>query len=313
MTGIPATPESPTNGGGGPAGSIYDLGYRRYEGERLGRAHAIRSLFLQSLRSSYGIGRGGRAKIAPFILAILALLPAIAIIGALTMVAQFGMPPELASQSPIRYDTYSSTIATIVVIFCAAQAPELFGRDQRFGVLALYFARALRRSDYALARIGGFMAAILILELVPQVVLFVGRVLLSPDIPAAIGDDLPSVGPVLAQSILSAGLLGGLSMVVSAYTPRRAYAVAGIIALFTIPSIVAGIVTGLGSSSIGTWLTLVSPTSVLDGTNAVLFDTPLGSDFTFVDLPKVAFIVAAGAGIVGSVAIGVRRFARINA
>ena len=25
------------------AGNIYDLGYRRYEGPRLGRAHAIRS------------------------------------------------------------------------------------------------------------------------------------------------------------------------------------------------------------------------------------------------------------------------------
>ncbi len=313
MTGVPATPASPTNGGGGPAGSIYDLGYRRYEGDRLGRAHAIRSLFIHSLRSAYGIGRGGRAKIAPFLLAVFALLPAVAIVGALTLVAQFGMPPGLASKSPIRYDTYSNTIATIVGIFCAAQAPELFGRDQRFGVLALYFARALRRSDYALARIGGFMAAILILELLPQVVLFIGRVLLSPDIPAAIGDDLPSAGPVLGQSLLSAGLLGGLSMVVSAYTPRRAYAVAGIIALFTIPSIVAGIVTGLGSSTVGTWLTLISPGSVLDGTNALLFNTPLGSDFTFVDLPRIAYVIAAGVGIVGSIVIGVRRFARINA
>jgi ABC-2 type transport system permease protein len=306
-----ATATTATNGG--PTGSIYDIGYRRYEGARLGRGHAIRSLFAHSLRTSYGIGRGGRAKIAPIILGILALIPAVAIVGAMTLFAQFGVGSRIVNQSPIRYDTYAGTISTIVVLFCAAQAPELFGRDQRHGVLALYFARALRRSDYALARIGGFVAALLILEILPQVVLFLGRVLITSDIPRAVGDDLPSVGPVLAQSAFSAALLGGLSMTVAAFTPRRAYAVAGIIALFTIPNIVAGIIAGLGSSTIGTWLTLLSPTSVLSGTNAFLFGTPLGFEFAFVDLPDGAYIAAAAVGIIGSIAITVRRFARITA
>jgi ABC-2 type transport system permease protein len=305
----PMTATSAANGG--PTGSIYDIGYRRYEGTRLGRGHAIRSLFLHSLRSSFGIGRGGRAKIAPIILGIIALIPAVGIVAALTVFAQFGGGQDFDDQVPIRYDTYAGTISTIVVLFCAAQAPELFGRDQRHGVLALYFARALRRSDYVLARIGGFMTALLILELVPQAILFLGRILLTEDIPKAVGDDLPSFGPVLAQSALSAGLLGGVSMVVSAFTPRRAYAVAGIIALFTIPNVVASIVVGLGSSTVGTWLTLVSPTSVLDGTNAFLFDTRLDSDFFFVDLPGIAFVAAAGVGILGSITITLRRFARI--
>jgi ABC-2 type transport system permease protein len=294
-------------------GTIYDIGYRRYEGPRLGRGHAIQSLFGHSLRSAFGIGRGGRSKIAPFILGAICLLPAVGMVAALTIFAQFGAGDELGGRAPIRYDTYAGTISTIVILFCAAQAPELFGRDQRHGVLSLYFARALRRSDYALARIGGFVTAILILELAPQVVLFLGRVLLTPDIPKAVGEDLPSVGPVLAQSALSALLLGSVSMAVSAFTPRRAYAVAGIIAAFLIPNIVAGIVVGLGSSTIGTWLTLVSPTTILDGTNAFLFDVPLGGDLFFVDLPTWAYLVAAIVGIVGAVAITVRRFARITA
>jgi ABC-2 type transport system permease protein len=309
--------DATTTPNGGPTGSIYDIGYRRYEGPRLGRANAIRSLFFHSLRSSFGLGRGGRAKIAPVILGILALLPAVLIVGALTLFAQFaageGVGDEFATEVPVRYDTYAGTISTIVILFCAAQAPELFGRDQRHGVLALYFARALRRSDYALARIGGFIAALLLLELVPQVVLFLGRVLLSPDIPAGIREDLPSFGPVLAQSILSAALLGGLAMTVSAFTPRRAYAVAGIIALFIIPNVVAGVVVGLGSSAIGTWLSLLSPTTVLDGTNAFLFGTRLDTDFFFLDLPEWAFLAAALAGIAGSIGITVRRFARITA
>jgi ABC-2 type transport system permease protein len=298
---------------GSPTGSIYDIGYRGYEGPRLGRAHAVRSLFSHSLRTAYGIGRGGRAKIAPFVLGGLAILPAVAIVGVLTLALRFAAGEDLADDSPIRYDTYFSTISTVVVLFCAAQAPELFGRDQRHGVLSLYFARALRRSDYALARIAGFVAALLMLELLPQLVLFLGRALLSPDIVAAAGNDLPSIPPILIQGLLSAALLGALSMAVSAFTPRRAYATAGIIALFTIPGIVASVISGLGSSRIGDWLTLTSPTSVLDGTNAVLFNSDLGSEFFFVQLPDVAYFAAAVVGIVGAVAITVRRFTRVTA
>jgi len=300
-----------TTAGASPTGSIYDIGYRRYEGPRLGRRHAVRSLFSHSFRSTFGLGRGGRAKIAPIFLGFLALLPAIAIVGALTLAAQIGGAARFTAQAPFRYETYFGTISTVVVLFCAAQAPELFGRDQRHGVLALYFARALRRSDYAFARIAGFVAALLVLQLAPQLILFLGRVLLSPDIPGAIAADLPSLAPVLAQGLLSSALLGGLSMAVSAFSPRRAYATAGIIALFTIPNIVAGVIAGLGASLIGTWLVLLSPTSVLDGTNAFLFNQSLGSDFFFIDLPNWAYVAAAIAGIVGSIAITMRRFARI--
>jgi ABC-2 type transport system permease protein len=298
---------------GSATGSIFDLGYRGYEGPRLGRRHAIRSLFLHSLRSAYGIGRGGRAKIAPLILGAIAVLPAVAIVGVLTLAARFGVGERFVDESPIRYDTYFSTISTVVVLFCAAQAPELFGRDQRHGVLSLYFARALRRSDYALARMAGFVAALLVLELFPQLVLFLGRALLSPDILGAIGKDLGSVPPILVQGLLSASLLGGLSMAVSAFSPRRAYATAGIIALFTVPGIVAGVIAGLGSTTIGGWLILASPTSVLDGTNAILFGSDFGSEFFFIDLPDAAYFAAALAGIIGSVAVTLRRFARITA
>jgi ABC-2 type transport system permease protein len=296
-----------------PTGSIYDIGYRGYDGPRLGRAHAVRSLFNHSVRTTYGIGRGGRAKIAPFVIGGLAILPALALVGVLTLAQQFGVAGRFADSSPIRYDTYFRDISALIILFCAAQAPELFGRDQRHGVLSLYFARALRRSDYALARIGGFVVALLLLELFPQLVLFTGRALLSPDVVKAVGDDLPSVPPIVAQGLLSAALLGGLSMAVSAFTPKRAYATAGIIALFTIPGIVASVVTELGSSRIGDWLTLASPTSVLDGTNATLFSSDLGSEFFFVQLPRVAYFAAALVGIVGSIAITVRRFRRITA
>ena len=118
----------------GPGGSIYDLGL-----PGLSRPPAwpgrgvVRALFWQTLRACYGIGRGARAKIVPFTLAGLALIPAIVAVGIAALIAQAGPAgSRLESFSPIQYYTYASVIAVFVMLFCAAQAPELFGRDQRY-------------------------------------------------------------------------------------------------------------------------------------------------------------------------------------
>lgn len=296
-------------------GSIYDIGYRKYDGPRLGRAHAVRSLFLHSLRSSFGIGRGGRAKIAPLVLGLIACIPAVAVIAAQALFRQFPGGGALDDELPIRYDTYASTIGLFIILFCAAQAPDLFGRDQRHSLLSLYFARALRREDYALARMAGFMVAVFILQLLPHVVFFLGQVLLATDIVQGVTDDLPEMAAVVVQAVLTAALLGGIAMAISAFTRRRAYAVAGIIAAFIIPSIVAGIVIGIGTLGLGRWLVLLSPTSVLEGTNAFLFDTPAGGLFEgfILDVPDLAFFGAAAIGIAASVAVTIRRFRGITA
>jgi len=297
-----------------PTGSIYDLGYRRYTGQRLGRSHAVRALFWYSLRATFGIGRGTRAKLAPITLAFLAVLPAIAIIAAQALLRQFPGGEGFSRELPIRYETYASTIGIFIALFCAAQAPELFGRDQRHGLLGLYFARALRRTDYSVARLFGFMLAVLLVQLVPQLLLFTGRVLLSTDLVKGINDDLPDLAAATAQAMLTAGLLGGVSMAVSAFTPRRAYAVAGIIAVLLIPTIVTQIVIGLGAYDVGRWAVLLSPTSVLDGTNAFLFDIPLPSDLggSALQVEPTLFLVAAGAWTVGAVVLCFRRFWRLT-
>jgi ABC-2 type transport system permease protein len=298
-------------------GSIYDIGYRRYDGPRLGRAHAVRSLFLHSLRSSFGIGRGGRAKIAPLVLGLMSCIPAVAIIAAQALFRQLpgGGGGALDDELPVRYDTYATTISLFIVLFCAAQAPDLFGRDQRHSLLSLYFSRALRREDYALARMAGFVVAVLFLQLLPHVVFFLGQVLLATDVLQGVIDDLPEMAAVVVQAALTAGLLGGISMAISAFTRRRAYSVAGIIAVFVIPSIIAGIVVGLGSLAAGRWLVLLSPTSVLEGTNAFLFNTPRGGLFEgyFLDVPDLAFLGAAAIGIAASVAITIRPLRGITA
>jgi ABC-2 type transport system permease protein len=305
-------PNSPTTASSA-TGSIYDLGYRRYDGPRLGRPHAVRALLDQSLRSAFGIGRGGRAKIAPLTLGVLIVAPSVVVLALLIVAGQIGLSEEAGVQ--LGYAQYNRGIMFAVILFCAAQAPELFGRDQRYGTLSLYFARALRRTDYVLARAGGFVGALLILFLLPMAILLLGKVLSARDVVAGLSGEADQLVPIVLRAVLSAALLGSLAMAVAAFTPRRAYATAGIVALFTIPTIVVDVASDLGagggSDSIVNWLALLSAPKVLDGVTMVLFDTD--TDVTSLGLPDAAWIGTAVVATLVAVAITVRRYLRLVA
>jgi len=299
----------------GPGGNIYDLGYQGYEGPRLGREAAIRALFWHTVRSCYGIGRGGRAKIAPLAFGALALLPAIIGVGIAALAKQAGQLGELVEEaSPINYASYYGIISTFVILFCAVQAPELLGRDQRFAVLPLYFSRAIARLDYAVAKVFGLVVSLLVVILLPYAVLFVGRILVADSPIDGLTAEIANLGPLLAQAGLTAGLLGALSMAISAFTPRRAYATVGIIAAIIIPAIVAALLAEEVLGSAGRAIVLLSPGDVLDGLNATLFgsspDSPIVQDAR---LPGVAYIGVALVWILISLGLTIRRYLRIAA
>jgi ABC-2 type transport system permease protein len=299
----------------GPGGSIYDLGYQSYEGPRLGRRSAVLALFTQSVRACFGIGRGGRAKIAPFTLAGLAILPAVVAIGFAALAAQVGPGGgDFGDASPISYASYHGYVSVLIMLFCAAQAPELFGRDQRYAVLPLYFSRVLTRIDYALAKMGGLFVALLAVQLAPYVVLFVGRVLVAPDPATGLADEIGAVPQFLLQGLLVAGLLGGLACLAAAWVPRRAYATATIIAMFIIPPIIAAIVGEQTDQDLARIAVLLSPGDILTGTNAAIFDSiPDSAAVASVDLPGWAYLAAVAVGIIGSIGLTIRRYLRIAA
>ena len=45
-------------------GTIYDIGYRHYDGPRLGRRGAVGAIVGAGLRAVFGFGRSGRSKIS---------------------------------------------------------------------------------------------------------------------------------------------------------------------------------------------------------------------------------------------------------
>jgi ABC-2 type transport system permease protein len=297
----------------GASGNIYDLGYQGYDGPRLGRAAVARGLLRRSLAEAYGIGRGGRAKIAPFVSLGLALLPAILAVGISALAAQVGGDDIGEVASPIRHETYQGLTSALVMLFCAAQAPELFGRDQRYGVLPLYFSRVLTRIDYALARTGGLFLAVLVIVLVPQVVLTVGAALGAADPIAGLQEDAEAIPKYLVVGTLSSALLAGIAAVIAAWTPRRAYATAMIIAVFIVPPIIVGLTSELAAGDLARILVLFSPGDVIDGLNAAIFDTiPDSPAVAAADLPDVAYIGAAVVGIVASAGLVLRRYLTVQ-
>jgi ABC-2 type transport system permease protein len=316
VSGPPAgQPRNPSGASSGPGGSIYDLGYQAYEGPRLGRQSAVVALFAQTIRACFGIGRGGRAKIAPLVLAGLAILPAVLAVGFAALAAQAGPAGgAIEDASPISYASYHGIVAILIMLFCAAQAPELFGRDQRYGVLPLYFSRVLTRADYALAKLGGLITALLAVELAPYIILFIGRVLVAPDPVAGLREEVGQVPRFLLQGLLVAGLLGGIAGLIAAWTPRRAYATAAIIAVFIIPPIIVALIGSLSSEDLARLVVFLSPADILDGTNAAIFgsipDSPVVASLA---LPGWTYVLAAVVGVVGSIGLTVRRYLRIAA
>lgn len=297
-----------------PTGNIYDLGYRGYDGPRLGRLAVLLGLMRQSLQEAFGIGRGGRAKVAPFLLLILNTLPALLAVGFTALARQSGAGDLLEAANPFRHAGYWSLTSTLVMLFCAAQAPELFGRDLRYGVLPLYFSRVLTRIDYGLARTGGLFIAILIVTLTPQLVLTIGGILAAPDPSAGLEKELPEIPRYLAVTLLGSAVFAGVSAVVASYTPRRAYSVAAIIALFILPPIVVTIIAALSVPDVARVLLLASPSDVVDGVSGAVYGplTIAGETIILATLDGWVYVVTALAYVLGSVAIIVRRYLTVT-
>lgn len=260
-------------------GAIYDLGYRGYDGPRLGRAAAVSTLFWASLRSAFGWGRSARAKIVPWGLTAFILAPA-------AVAAAISALVPLEGASPFNYDNYLFGSASIYALFVAAQAPELVSGDQRHRVLSLYFSHALRRSDYALAKLGAFVAALFIIGVAPMLVLFLGAVLVAADVPAAFGDQLENLPQVLLAPLIFALPLAAMGMAIAAWTPRRAYATGAIIAVFIVTAAVAGIFEQALTGTIADWAPLINPFVSAEGVRDLLVggtnpESPLaGSDLS---------------------------------
>jgi ABC-2 type transport system permease protein len=254
------------------AGVIHDLGYRGYDGPRLGRVQIVRALTWHSFRSAFGIGRGVKGKIIPVLAFIAMCLPA--------LVNAFAVARGNARL--FGYDVYVPTLrVAVVTIFIAAQAPELVSRDLRSRVLPLYFCRPLRRSDYPLAKYLALTAALLLLIEIPLLILYVGTIA-SAKGGSAIWAETRALIPGLGVGLMWAVLFAAIGLVLASLSGRRAYST-GIVAISCILTFFVSLLliqaeggqTGIGSTSTGARVAgLFSPFTILDGVRVWLGGNP---------------------------------------
>ena len=288
------------------AASIYDLGYQRYEGVRLGRRHAIWALYVHSLRGVFGIGRSLSSKVGPIGLAVIALIPAVFQLGVAAIA-----PEEI---EVIRPEDYFELITVVLAVFCAVVAPELVGRDQRAQTLSLYFSRALRRQDYALAKFAALMTGMLAITVIPQVIMFVGNGLAAADFGDYLRDEWPDLPSILGSAILLSGLVAGIGLVIASQTPRRAYSTVGILAAFLLTFVVGASVFEAADQDVGRFVLLLSPFHVVQGLTLWFFDAAPDpeSQHAEADLPGAIYAIEAASVALLMLVLLLRRYSRIS-
>lgn len=250
-----------------PSGVIHDIGYRKYDGPRLGRRQVTRALFVQSLRGAYGLGRSARAKVLPMLLLGVMCLPAFII----TVIAN--VTSSITGEMPLAYSRYAVVTQGILTIFVAAQAPASLSRDLRFKTVPLYFSRPLERSDYVLAKFGGLAAALFLLLTAPLLIMYVGALL--AEFPA--GRETGDVLLALVGAAVFAVVFAGVGLVIASLTPRRGLGVAAIITLFALSFAAVSALQGIiryevGNADLAGWLGLLSPITLVDGFQTWVLD-----------------------------------------
>ncbi|MFI8910760.1 ABC transporter permease [Streptomyces sp. NPDC053513] len=245
---------------------IHNIGYRSYDGPRHGRAYARRSLFSQSLRGAYGLGRSAKSKVLPMLLFAVMCVPALIIV-AISVYTK-------ADKLFMEYTQYAVYLQLVIAVFLASQAPQSVSRDLRFRTVPLYFSRPIERVDYVLAKYGAMASALFILTATPLLILWIGSMLAKMDF----AEQAKLFGQGLVSVAVLSVLFAGVGLVMAALTPRRGFGVAAVIAVLTISYGAVSTLQGISYATENTgsivWLGLFSPLTLVIGLQNAFLGAP---------------------------------------
>jgi ABC-2 type transport system permease protein len=288
------------------AGAIYDLGYQRYTGARLGRGHSIRALFAYSLRAAFGLSRGERAKSIPIVVVALVYLPAFGRIVAASMSGQAQF---------INYAAYLEFSGFLVALFAAAQAPELIVADKQHGTLSLYLSRPILGTDYVIAKLCALTAALLVITLLPLLILFLGKVAIAAVPATEFNNEKAKLLPILGGSLMMSLFVASLGLALSSFASRRAYGSAAVIVFFLMMPALVTMFRTVTTGDLRRYAILANPVFLSLGFTQWLFDiearrrTAVGR----ADLPGELYLYVMLATSVVCIAWLLRRYRRDHA
>lgn len=256
-----------------PRGVIHDLGYRGFDGRRLGDGAITLELFRTSLAHAFGIGRSGKAKIMPWTIFVLMTVPAV-VLGALSI--QAGRLPDgtPGASAPSGYFGYPYWTQLLITIFVATQAPVLFARDLRYRTIVLYFARPVSRARFVLTRLAALTTAIFLVIIGPMLVWFACA--LSTGIDP--GQHARRFGAAFVGVAVLALVLAALAALVSTIATKSGLALAAVIVALMVPSamitVALTVTTELQRDGVGQLIASLHPFTVVALLVSGLFGDP---------------------------------------
>jgi ABC-2 type transport system permease protein len=217
---------------------IRDVRYGTYEGERRGRGAAVLSLARWGALRSLGARRGWKAKAVPITLILLALAPAVIVLGVRALFAdQTGI--DLTEALP--FSGYQAIIGVVILLFAGITTPELLCPDRRDGMLQLYFSTAVSRGEYLAGRVIGAIAPLLLVTMVPMLVLYAGILVFEEHPVGYLEDNWGELPRIVAAGAILALYYGLVGLAVSSLTGRRAFAIGGYLLLLVAPTVLSGL------------------------------------------------------------------------
>jgi ABC-2 type transport system permease protein len=252
-------------------GTVFDIGYQRYTGDREGVRRGRVAVFKDGVRTALGFGRGGRAKILPWF--FVALLTGIAFVMVLVAGAADRIAgPEAAAQMNLpTHGDYYGVVSTLLFVFAALVAPELICPDRREGTINLYLTRPLTGTDYIFGRWAAFLVVILFAAWLPQIVLFMGYILDAAKPLEYLKEHWQDIPQFLLSGLAISAYATTLAMLVASFTTRRAYASVFLVGLFIIST---PFTIGLASEidgPVGQWISMFNLANIPVHVNDVIF------------------------------------------
>ena len=285
---------------------IHDIGFRHYDGPRLGRGWAFRSLLLETLRGAFGLGRPAKVKIMPWVLIALLTIPAIVIVAVVILTG--------ATELPLSYTQYPIAMSLIVSLFLAGRAPYAVSRDLRDGIMPLYLSRPIRRQDYVYAKLLGLALAVWIFLATPVTVLFIGALLAKFPVRQQIFGWL---GGLLMAAVLAL-LISSIALALASFTKRRGLGVAAVLATLVLlngfTSVLVNVVGMQTSEATGTYFAVLDPYLLVDGLSAAWLGVAPQNGFAEPDgaLGTLVFTMALLVILAGTLGILLRRFRKVG-
>lgn len=228
-------------------GVVFDLGYRPHEGERLGRRGARRALYRDGLRRVLGLRRKARKKVFPFVLAGVAVTPALFFVALSVVAGAF-------DQSVTFFDhpEYFNLTGSMAMIFVALAAGELLIPDRMHGTYQVYASRPLTIIDYLAMRFASLATVVVGFLWFPHLVLFFGRAWVSDQgFGSYVTSEAGVLATTLAGSIVYFAAFAPLAFAIASVTRRTSLAAGLYLGVMMVSNPVASSLVESGASSLG--------------------------------------------------------------